>query len=165
MIPQQDMSNTPTDMLISYILDRFHLVHRAELQVLCPLAKKVEEVHAGHPQCPRGLGHFLDHLNAELTCHMHREEMVLFPMMTEGGDPMIAAPIAVMSGEHEDHQSALRDLAALTHGFIPPTDACGSWRKLYLGLHKLHDDLTNHIKLENEVLFPRFSDVCLVVPG
>ena len=33
-----------------------------------------------------------------------------------------------------------------------------SWRALYAGVRKLSDDLTNHIHIENNILFPRFPD-------
>ena len=38
-----------------------------------------------------------------------------------------------------------------------PDSACNSWRALYAGLAKLADDLTEHIHIENNVLFPRFE--------
>lgn len=40
---------------ISHILSRFHQRHREQLQELIPLAEKVEERHADHPDCPKGL--------------------------------------------------------------------------------------------------------------
>jgi regulator of cell morphogenesis and NO signaling len=35
--------------------------------------------------------------------------------------------------------------------------ACRSWTALYTGLRKFADDLVEHIRLENEVLFPRYE--------
>ena len=49
-------------------------------------------------------------------------------------------------------------------GFELPEGACGSWQALYTGVEKLVTDLTEHIHLENNVLFPRIltleEEVC-----
>ncbi len=42
--------------------------------------------------------------------------------------------------------------------FQLPADACGSWRSLYAGVEKFADDLATHIRIENEILFPRFME-------
>ena len=66
-------------------------------------------------------------------------------------------PIAGMRYDHAKHEEALGRIAAITHGFHLPADACESWRRLYAGTRKLVDDLDEHMSLENEVLFPRFE--------
>lgn len=143
--------------IVTYILDRYHAAHRRELPQLIELARRVESVHASHPEVPRGLASFLGEISDLLEMHMQKEELVLFPMIENGGHPMIVHPIGVMRAEHEEHTDQLKTLAGIAHGFEPPKDACGSWRALYAGLAKLSDDLTEHIRIENEVLFPRFN--------
>lgn len=144
------------EKFIGYLLERYHAVHRAELTVLCPLARDVETRHADHPECPRGLADYLERFAIELTCHMRREEIVLFPMMLGRGGPMISLPIMTMMDEHEDHGLALDKLERYAHGFVPPADASAGWKRLYAGLAKVAEDLRRHIYLEDEVLFPRF---------
>jgi regulator of cell morphogenesis and NO signaling len=78
--------------------------------------------------------------------------------MIRAGDSMVSVPISAMVVEHLDHGDALEALAALTHDMAPPEGACGSWRALYAGVRKLSDDLTNHIHIENNILFARFPD-------
>lgn len=143
--------------LIAFILDRYHAVHRQELPQLIELARTVESVHAKHPEVPHGLPNFLGEVSDLLQQHMQKEEMVLFPMIRNGGHPMIANPIAMMRAEHEDHTDHLMELTDLTGGFKLPEDACGSWRALYAGLAKFSNDLNEHIRIENEILFPRFA--------
>ena len=70
---------------------------------------------------------------------------------------MIVHPIAMMRHEHDEHGDELRALGALTDNMTLPEDACSSWRALYAGLDKLAEDLTEHIHVENNVLFPRFE--------
>lgn len=112
---------------------------------------------------PRGITALLERMSGELEVHMKKEELILFPMMLRGGHPMIAQPIAVMLTEHDDHGVHLRGLEALTNDFVAPSDACPTWRALYIGVKKLADDLMEHIHTENNVLFPRFQGATLAV--
>jgi regulator of cell morphogenesis and NO signaling len=144
--------------LIDHILVRYHETHRRELPELIALARRVEERHAGHPQVPRGLASLLEHIAEAIEEHMQKEERILFPMMRAGGTPMIMGPIQVMEHEHVEHGERLRQLEALTRCHTPPADACTSWQALYAGTRKLVDDVMQHIHLENNVLFPQFSD-------
>lgn len=143
--------------LISHILERYHQVHRRELPELRNLAVRVEKVHAEHPAVPAGLSDLLARIQSELESHMQKEEQVLFPLMLAGGNPMIVHPIGMMRHEHDSHGEELRALAALTNDMTLPDGACNSWRALYASLAKLAEDLTEHIHIENNVLFPRFE--------
>jgi regulator of cell morphogenesis and NO signaling len=146
-----------TGELIEHILSRYHEVHRRQLATLRQLADKVEAVHAGHPQVPRGLGALLQDLQAELLQHMQKEEVILFPMLARGGSPFVGQPIAVMRAEHDEHATRIARLLTLTHDATPPADACGTWQQLYAEIRSFVADLQQHIALENEVLFPRFA--------
>jgi len=61
----------------------------------------------------------------------------------------------------EPQSLALRSLgdiaASLPGSTAVPDGACDSWRALYAGLAKLAEDLTDHIHIENNILFPRFE--------
>ena len=146
-----------TDGLIALIETRYHATHRRELSELIRLARRVEAVHGDKPEAPRGLADLLETMEAELEDHMQKEEQVLFPLMRQGGHPMIVHPIAMMRHEHEGHAEHLRALEALTGGGVPPAAACNTWRALYAGTRKLTDDVMEHMHLENNVLFPRFG--------
>lgn len=146
-----------TGDLITLIENRFHAVHRRELPELVRLARRVEAVHKDKPTVPQGLADLLARIKQELESHMQKEETILFPLMRRGGGPMIVGPISVMIAEHDDHGANLRKLEQLTNGFEPPADACTTWRALYVGVHKFVDDVMEHIHLENNVLFPRFT--------
>jgi regulator of cell morphogenesis and NO signaling len=143
--------------IISYILERYHHVHRRELPELRNFAVRVEQMHAGHPLMPVGLSELLARMQLQLESHMQKEEQVLFPIMLAGGNPMIVHPIAMMRHEHDEHGDELRALAALTGEMKAPDDASTLWRTLYAGLAKLAEELTEHIRIENEILFPRFK--------
>ncbi|WP_417704827.1 iron-sulfur cluster repair protein YtfE [Rheinheimera aquimaris] len=155
-LQQQDNSFTdwrakPVKELIAYILERFHDRHRRQLPELIRLARRVEHVHAGDPQCPTGLTDHLDDMYQELESHMMKEEQILFPMLAGGIYP--SGPISVMEEEHLQHGDALEVLDKLTNNITLPADACNTWTALYLGLKELKEDLMQHILLENEILF------------
>jgi regulator of cell morphogenesis and NO signaling len=156
LIPQP--TETPDDpkAIIDHIVSRYHDTHRRELPELIQLARRVEKVHADHPECPNGLAEFLTEMDEALGMHMQKEEAILFPMI-RAGHPMVSAPIAAMQAEHVGHGEVLEALAVLTYDMLPPEGACGSWRALYNGVRKLSDDLIDHIHIENNILFPPFT--------
>lgn len=148
-----DWSDAPSGALIEHIVERYHDVHRAQFPELIRLALKVEHVHGDRPDCPHGLADHLRMMQQELESHMQKEEQVLFPMLKRGEGARARMPIGVMRIEHDHHGEALRHLADLTDNLTPPRAACTTWRALYLGLRTLHEDLMQHIHLENNVLF------------
>jgi regulator of cell morphogenesis and NO signaling len=143
--------------LITLIETRYHQVHRREFPELIKLARRVEAVHAGHPHAPHGAADLLTQMAGELEVHMKKEELILFPMMRRGGNPMIAQPIASMLADHDDHGVLLHRLEEIMYDFDVPEEACPTWRALIVGAEKLRDDLMEHIHIENNVLFPRFT--------
>jgi regulator of cell morphogenesis and NO signaling len=156
LIPQPTDLPDDSNRMIDLIISRYHDTHRRELPELIQLARRVERVHAQHPDVPAGLAEFLEQMNDDLGSHMQKEELVLFPMI-RAEHPMVSVPIAAMQAEHVDHGRSLEHLAELTHDMQPPDGACGSWRALYSGLNKLSNDLVDHIHIENNILFPRFT--------
>jgi regulator of cell morphogenesis and NO signaling len=143
--------------LIDHILSRYHDTHRTEMDWLIPLAQKVETVHGDHDDAPLGLTEALLALRDELENHMTKEEQVLFPMMKQGGHPMILHPISAMRHQHDQAADLLRGIEHAAHGLVLPEGACRSWTALYTGLAKFTEDLVTHMHLENTVLFPRFE--------
>ena len=150
--------DVPSARLIEHIKTRYHAIHLRQLPWLIRLAGKIEAAHRHNAVVPAGLGDLLARLREEMTVHQKREEAVLFPMMLAGGARMIAAAIATMRAEHDDHGASLSAIDRLTHGRTAPDDACATWRALCTGLTRFHNDLVMHVHLENNVLFPRFAN-------
>ena len=90
-----------TNALIEHIVTRYHEAHRRELPELIRLARRVEAVHRDNPSAPIGLTGRLERLLGELTAHVQKEDLVLFPRMRRGGDSRLEGPIALMLAEHE----------------------------------------------------------------
>jgi len=146
-----------TEDLIAHILARYHETHRRDLPELVKLARKVEAVHAEHPDAPHGLADTLQEMIGALEVHMKKEELILFPTMLRGVGERLSAPITQMRHDHDDHGVHLRRLDEITGGFALPEGACRSWQALYAGGRQLVEDLMEHIHLENNVLFPRYE--------
>ncbi len=157
----QTSAPTETEALIDHILSRYHETHRRELPELVRLARKVEKVHHLHPKAPHGLADLLEAMIGELEVHMKKEELILFPAMQRQGSGKFDAPITQMRHDHDDHGQYLRQIEKLTENFQLPDGACRTWQALYKGAEKLVDDLTEHVHLENNVLFPRFETKAL----
>jgi regulator of cell morphogenesis and NO signaling len=100
----------------------------------------------------------LDRMLADLQVHMQREELIHFPVLRDGELPSIDGPISVVRADHDEHEKTIARIREITGNLTLPEDACGSWRRLYAGTGKLLRDLAEHIRLENDVLFPRFEN-------
>lgn len=145
-----------TGSIIAFIIERYHKVHREELPGLVLLARELEKSLGNHPDAPRGFADFLEEMAESLEAHMQMEEHILFPMLTNG-HPVVRPTIEMCRVEHDAHDYRLEALEEYIRALRPPEGARASWRALYAGLNKFARDLTGHIRIENEVLFPRFD--------
>jgi len=164
----KDWSAEPLSDLIAHIKNTHHQYTRGEIARLGPLAEKVLGVHGkNHPELREIRAIFAD-LAQELTMHLMKEEMMLFPYIERLEEvaleksPVLPPPfgtvrnpVAMMMREHDDAGNGLRELRRVTGNYTAPADACVSFRTLYKVLSELEADLHQHIHLENNILFPR----------
>ncbi len=154
--------------LVVHIKSTHHKYTREEIARLAPLFDKVCSVHGkNHPELPQMRSTFAE-LAQELTMHMMKEEMVLFPYIVSMEEAVIQNepvlpppfgsvqnPVAMMEHEHESAGNALRAMREASGGYASPPDACVSYQTLYKALAEFEADLHQHIHLENNILFPR----------
>jgi regulator of cell morphogenesis and NO signaling len=154
--------------LITHIIGTHHTYTRDEIARLGPLFDKVCSVHGkNHPELLQVRASYQG-LAQELTMHMMKEEMVLFPYVVgmeqavSHGEPALSSPfgsvrnpISMMEHEHDSAGNALRAMRHASSGYAPPPDACVSYQTLYKALAEFEADLHQHIHLENNILFPR----------
>lgn len=158
--------------LAEHIVERHHSYLRTNLPSIAQKAQRVVEAHGETHAFLKDLQRVFTGLSAELGQHMMKEEMVLFPLaagMEEAENLGTAAPpapcgsvqnpIRMMEHEHDDAGRALEELRRLTSNFNPPEDACNTFRALYAQLEDLERDLHMHIRLENNILFPRAANL------
>jgi len=154
--------------LCGHIVATHHAYVRRELPRLATLAEKVVNRHGpSRPELPI-IQATLARLDEELTQHLAKEEIVLFPHISrleraiaEGGEKpngcfgTVANPIAMMTQEHDGAGMLLEVIRNQTEQFTTPEDACPTYHAFYDGLREFEQDLHQHIHLENNVLFPR----------
>ena len=164
----RNWQTAPLADLISHIKNTHHKYTREEIARLGPLFDKVCSVHGkNHPELLQ-LRETFQGLAQELTTHLMKEEMVLFPYIERMEESVLQKepilpppfgtvqnPVAMMEHEHDSAGNALRALRATSNGYTAPPDGCVSYQTLYKTLAELEADLHQHIHLENNILFPR----------
>jgi regulator of cell morphogenesis and NO signaling len=151
--------------LVEHIQARYHRPLVDEIPRLRAMVDKVVSRHGARLPKLALLQATFAGLQDELLSHMRKEDAVLFPAIValeagaaperSAGWTWIDQPIAVMEAEHAAAGAALERIEALTDGFVPPEDACPTFRGLYHGLSELDRDMHVHVHLENHILFPR----------
>ncbi|MCB9383518.1 MAG: iron-sulfur cluster repair di-iron protein [Bryobacterales bacterium] len=167
-----DWAPQPLTELAGHIVDRHHGYLRSALPSVALKLDKVVQAHADRHPALQELRRVFTALADELTSHMAKEEMVLFPHVAalekaernqEPAPPApggsVRNPIQMMEHEHDDAGRALSRIRELTSDHEPPAGACNTFRALYAQLAELERDLHTHIHLENNVLFPRAAEL------
>ena len=119
--------------------------------------RESEFMHFGNKDLLEGRSSLLSRLIGEIEGHMKKVELILFPVIRKGDGPGIGNPIAAMRADHDDHDRAVEQVCRLTRDMSLPEGACGTWIRLCVGLDDFIEDLLEHIRLENEVFFPKFE--------
>ena len=164
----RDWTKASLESICNHIVETHHAYVRAELPRLEAFAEKVYSRH-GDMQPELGqIRELVGSVGEDLLQHMDKEEMVLFPYVTNlernlascGPRPLgcfgaVRNPIRVMMSEHDAAGDALARMRSLSGGFTPPEWACPTYRGFYQALSEFEKDLHQHVHLENNVLFPR----------
>ncbi len=164
----QTLATQSLSELIAHIVDTHHAYLRTELPFL---EERIAHMCANHGQERPELftiQQTLQDLRDDLTAHMQKEEHVLFPYITgleqanaagtpkpEACFPTVRFPIRMMLMEHDGAQDLLANLRRASDGYTPPSFVCERGAEFYTRLHGLEADLKEHIRIENDVLFPR----------
>jgi regulator of cell morphogenesis and NO signaling len=168
----RDFSAMALADLADYIVERHHGYLLTNLPSIARKAKRVVAVHGANHGFLGQVERVFQGLSDEMTQHMMKEEMVLFPLIgrmeqaerqgqaapaAPGGS--VRNPIRMMEHEHDDAGRDLEAIRELTSNFEPPAEACNTFRALYAHLEDLERDLHTHIHLENNILFPRAAEL------
>lgn len=168
----QSFATAPLAHLVDHIVTRHHDYLRANLPSIAQKARRVVSVHGDKHPFLAEVERVFEGLSNELSHHMMKEEMVLFPLIVrmeeaeqdgEGAPPShcgsVRNPIRVMEHEHDDAGRDLSAIRRLTSNYELPPGACNTFRALYAQLADLERDLHTHIHLENNILFPRATEL------
>jgi len=162
-----DFKSWPLDLLADYIEKTHHRYVEEKIPVLLQFLDKLCKVHgANHPELFE-INELFIGCAAELTQHMKKEELILFPFIkkmvaTRSNNEALQQPhfgtvdnpIAMMMHEHDAEGERFRKIETLTNNYTPPADACNTYRVTFNMLADFEQDLHKHIHLENNILFP-----------
>lgn len=163
-----DYMSWPLDLLADYIEKTHHRYVEEKIPVLLQFLNKLCNVHGGnHPELLE-INSLFTGAAGELTQHMKKEEIILFPFIRKMVNNSIRKgslelphfgtvenPIAMMMQEHDNEGERFRLISELSDNYIPPADACNTYRVTFAMLNEFEQDLHLHIHLENNILFPK----------
>jgi regulator of cell morphogenesis and NO signaling len=161
----------PDHMLLSeltdHIVNTHHVYVKKELPLLFGYLQKVTAKHGErHPELTRIFGLFAA-VKEEMELHMEKEEKILFPRIAEMeklvadhatvaiNKNYLAAPVSMMEQEHDHAGSMMAEIRRLSNNYMPPADACTTYRLSFAALQAFEADLHRHVHLENYILFPK----------
>ncbi len=164
----EDWTSRSLAGLSAHIVATHHEYCKRELPRLAGLAARVVSRHgASRTELPM-IQSKLAQLSEELTEHLAKEEIILFPHISklerssmEGGPTphgcfgTVAHPVAMMVQEHDAAGALMAEIRGLSSDFTAPEGACPTYHAFYDGLKEFEKDLHQHVHLENNILFPR----------
>jgi len=154
--------------LVQHIVRVHHHCVRQELPRLAEMASRVAAKRGDRAPELQRVAELINRLHGEMYAHIQKEELILFPFISQMDQESIVAypashacfrsvahPIFMMEQEHESASHIVAELVRLTNHFEPASWACATHIALFSGLREFEADLRQHVHLENDVLFPR----------
>ena len=154
------------EQLINYILIHHHHYVKEIMPVIAGHLEKVANKHGERYPYMIKVFQLFNAILEEMTLHMHKEEVILFPRIkemeqlfildqkTKLAPGYIKGPVNIMEAEHEHAGELLYEIRQLTDNFTPPVDACTTFKVCLEELKAFEIDLHKHVHLENYLLFP-----------
>jgi regulator of cell morphogenesis and NO signaling len=159
----------PVDFLSDYIVNVHHNYLKQTMPEVRKMLRSFVEEHVKKYPYLRELESAFLQLNREVFPHMNQEEEILFPYIKqiyhaytsrESYASLLVRTLRkpveeVMAKEHESAIKHLQKFRTLSGDYTPPVNACVSHKVTLAKLRELDNDLSQHIHLENNILFPK----------
>lgn len=169
---KKDYASWPTEKLVDYIERKHHSYIEEKTPVIRQfLAELCKSYGDRHPELHK-INELFMLTAGDLAAHMRKEELILFPFIrqmikSKKDGSILPAPhfgsvtnlTDILKGDHYAEGERFEAIAELTNGYIPPADAGNALRMAYVMLHDFEKNLHTHIHLENNILFPRITDL------
>jgi regulator of cell morphogenesis and NO signaling len=159
--------NWTSSFLVDYIVQNHHSYVKKAIPEIDAFLDKVCDAHGTDcPELVQIREHFHD-LSHELTGHMEKEELILFPAIkrlesqNHHDHPLavtIQNPLSAMIHEHVIAGDLVKKIRTLSQNYTAPDFACPTFRITYKKLQEFDNDLMKHIHLENNILFERIKE-------
>lgn len=163
-----DFNSWELDLLADYIEKTHHRYVISKIEEIKPYLNKVVKVHGDHNPELKEIEVLFNQSAQELTHHLQKEEMILFPFIRNmvsakiENKPLLTPhfgtvenPISMMKNEHQNEGERFEKISELSNNYTPPTYACNTYKVTYALLKEFEDNLHQHIHLENNILFPK----------
>jgi len=173
---QIDRSQNHTSWELPFLVDYIVSTHHAYLKEndvkIATYARKIAEVHGVHHPEVVEIATIFQKIATDMAVHLLEEEEVFFPAIKRadaerkaGNAPsqedcnVIKESLAKLGREHEEIGDAIHTIRHLSKDYAIPKDTCNTFMLTYQKLEELEDDLHKHVHLENNILFPKASQL------
>lgn len=168
----QNYSSWALPFLADYIVATHHAYLKENDEQIAAYARKIADVHgAHHPEVIR-IAAIFTRIAADMAAHLKEEEEVFFPALKrvdaarisgntpDAGDrETIRLTLLTLRREHEEIGDAVHTIRHLSKEYAIPDDVCNTFTVTYRKLKEFEDDLHKHVHLENNILFPKASEL------
>ncbi|MSN25784.1 MAG: iron-sulfur cluster repair di-iron protein [Geobacter sp.] len=168
----QNYSSWTLPFLADYIVNTHHVYLKENDGQIAAYARKIADVHGvHHPEVVR-IAAIFDKIATDMTDHLKEEEEVFFPALKRADAARIAgttpddkdraaiqASLLRLHREHEEIGDAIHEIRHLSKEYAVPGDVCNTFMLTYQKLKEFEDDLHKHVHLENNILFPKASQL------
>lgn len=165
---KQDYNNWEIDFLVNYIVNTHHKYVIQTNPIVFEYTQKLAKTNSNKNPELIEIADFFMEIMGELSCHMMKEENMLFPYInalanakktktrinsSEFGS--VQMPINIMEHEHTVVIEMFEKIKQLSNNYTAPLNADTVYKLTFAKLQEYQNDLLLHIHLENNILFPK----------
>ncbi|MBV5341079.1 MAG: iron-sulfur cluster repair di-iron protein [Deltaproteobacteria bacterium] len=168
----QNYTSWELPFLVDYIVNTHHAYLKENDVKIAIYARKIAEVHGAHHPEVVEIATIFEKIAADMAAHLREEEEVFFPAIkradaerktgnaaSEGDCNVIKDSLEQLSREHKEIGDAIHAIRHLSKDYAIPKDSCNTFMITYKKLKEFEDDLHKHVHLENNILFPKASQL------
>jgi regulator of cell morphogenesis and NO signaling len=168
----QNYASWELPFLTDYIVNTHHAYLKENDEQIAGYARKIAEVHGAHHPEVVEISAIFGKIATDMAAHLREEEEVFFPAVKRavaeiksGNAPakedldVIEESLGKLGREHEEIGDAIHAIRHLSKDYAIPEDTCNTFLITYRKLKEFEDDLHKHVHLENNILFPKASQL------
>ncbi|MBL0226106.1 MAG: iron-sulfur cluster repair di-iron protein [Geobacteraceae bacterium] len=168
----QNYTSWELPFLVDYIVNTHHAYLKENDEQIAAYARKIAEVHGAHHPEVVEIAAIFQKIATDMTAHLREEEEVFFPAIkradterktcnspSKEDSSVIKASLEKLGREHEEIGDAIHTIRHLSKDYALPNDTCNTFMITYQMLKEFEDDLHKHVHLENNILFPKASQL------
>ena len=155
----------PLDQLTRFIERHFHDATYGNMRFISHNLERLVRIYQGKYPELDALHQLFGELAANTTIHMRHEELILFPYIREMvkrgrrvRSSMLSSsesPIAEVIKDHQKSDYYVKKVHELTRHYTVPPSTGNTFKVTYASLAEFEADIMAHLRIEDEILFPR----------